>query len=874
MKMIFCCLLFVLFSGVPSLWACSLPAYPIGAALPRANQPGVILVEGVAEYFYLVPEGTPIEILMVWDPAEHNTNNFPRDGNYEWVTDKAGLPPTDTVETGESRLINGYGFFPIEAMSQFFTVMGNRGDINEAFRREIGVDLGQGFFPSLGMNPSVILGEFAKSEHDGAFQTLNGRAPGWEGQSILDLPGAIPNTPVDESDNLLPGPAMASGWPVETLARTPSENWPDANRMAISNGRFLELSGGVFDSGLHTANARIELINIEPENFRGFVENSTFAAGIHMEGIDIQPSDRARGPSFTVNFTTPTISGSFGGETGADSLVKIKVDAPRAGFEVRNLYWCWTEIIYSPTQVAQDPDDPDSEMVTVYQRSSVTKASIELELIVFKETNPRAYTGYKVYSTRGPLASEFELTGSDEYSETGPTTLDFRMHVVDSNPFFAATFVEQTEHINVSQTPQNMALEIFYAYPTYEYEIEEDLTIAQLKSKGLANLNSDNTKGLDQSFDSYTHTNNWHWKKATVDATSLQVQRSGNYIRNGAGKIIGSENVITGQFTINNPRPWHVYCNPRNDSELRLGVFAIMKDTAGNSHLVYDDIVNIATDEPDVSADLLASDGPEERAVFTDGDGNVIDIPFGESVNDSLIIAGSSLNDSDSWQNMTYLKNEDDIAPEIQLIVFDTRTNKHHVFGTTEHTASGFHEFENKWQKDHESIVNSAPYHGNNAVIEGNHTFDNLSDKQGLFTEYLQGDDAVSTVSDGRNVGFVCSVNTRLVFYVRAFDNMAMKSGAGMPIGYMDSAGGIESLEVTMTDHNGDPVNDLPGNVNNLDAAPFNYVFRNETVNNPYILTVTAQDYSENQRTLNFHVEVFGRSLEIRTLEERRQRVQ
>jgi hypothetical protein len=57
-----------------------------------------------------------------------------------------------------------------------------------------------------------------------------------------------------------------------------------------------------------------------------------------------------------------------------------------------------------------------------------------------------------------------------------------------------------------------------------------------------------------------------------------------------------------------------------------------------------------------------------------------------------------------------------------------------------------------------------------------------------------------------------------------------------------------------------------------MSAIEHVFRFENATSGPEYNLTVTAKDYSDNERTFKLEIVVMGRTLDIRTLEERRNR--
>ena len=156
------------------------------------------------------------------------------------------------------------------------------------------------------------------------------------------------------------------------------------------------------------------------------------------------------------------------------------------------------------------------------------------------------------------------------------------------------------------------------------------------------------------------------------------------------------------------------------------------------------------------------------------------------------------------------------------------------------------------------------------------YSYTGFVDVSKLYDTYLKGDasgNAVSTINDALNRnGFVCQKGSRLIFYAHAFDNVAYDS--------KDKFGGLQpsTFKYTFTDNNGKKVvEDESG------EKPFEYVFRQENFDkngalksgdSPYKLLIQADDISGNHREFELDIGVLGRTLDIRTLEEKRERVE
>lgn len=832
-------------------WACSLPAEPVAAIVPiNAAGNGMTLVTEGNSFFYLVPQDTSCSFKVVWDPAAHNTGNAPTKAKYDWVT-KAGIgfePGTDAP--------NGYGYFPAQAMADFFEVQGN-GNVKEAFSRATGMSTSDAFVPSL-FGPYATLSGFAKPGQQSEVSTVGGTADEWPDEGLCPVTG-ISNSPVTSAiDSAFPDTGlMTDEIPIDFAGNTiPVYRYSPTIAVVISG------------TGLVIEDMQIDLTDLEVTDYKAFIRTGNKAADIEVESSPSIPwlADGVTGcpgPDFSINFFIPTFNGNK-----EDSKVRFKVWAPGAGFEITNIFWAWKEKVYtkdSETIVTKaaviDPDTGDilepEETLTreVWKLTNSALCSEGLQLTVIKPAAEAGSTDFIVYDTVGPVSSQLTTTPTEkEFAPTGATSMNFTLDILDTNPYFKESFNTSIAGKSLIQNLENVSILAFYTYPCYEYTAAAGLDMNSLKNGyGLADLTGQPT------FKSYKHESQWVWKRAETSVTGIStVQKSGS-----SGKLAGSLNTVTGTITINQPRPWHE-CNTGPNSlgystpEPKFKIFAIAKDTAGIPCLLYDGIKDIDT----LVNDTAEPDGGSSVEAINPTDGNVI--PAGE-LGEKISSPGIG---TANWSNVCFMKAKDEAGPEIQVVVFDTRTNRYHLFGTKTGVDATFSNFGAGAMTYNYSNYANNPYLGKEAVISAAHEFNDLGDLNGLFNTYLQGPGAVSTVTDGTKKGFVCQKNNRLVFYMRAFDNINTYD-AGKKFG-------VSSFKYSIQDKDSSTGDIALDAANALEAKE--YVFRFENVVGgavspaPYELKVTAEDYSGNKRELKLSIAVMGRKLEIRTLEERRRR--
>jgi len=282
------------------------------------------------------------------------------------------------------------------------------------------------------------------------------------------------------------------------------------------------------------------------------------------------------------------------------------------------------------------------------------------------------------------------------------------------------------------------------------------------------------------------------------------------------------------------------------------------KDSRGNPCKLYDSVVNFV--ETNKNTPLAAAKLAEKPEWAFDPSSSNTLLPANDEPANAGVLADKCGFDADNWQKMQFISSSDDIGPEIEVIVCDTRTNRYHIFGTAKDVAGDLNKLTDQYLTDYATLA-SPPYLAREKEISDSYKFADFSGLSSLFDMYLQGPDAVSQIKTPGVKGFVCQKNSRLVFYARAFDNQ----------GYMDSDRGISTFNMELVDKHESKTEDTM-------LTPLEHVFRYENVDEsdnvaPYVLTVTATDKHNNSRQFNLNIAVLGRTLEIRTLEERRERM-
>lgn len=961
-KSILACMMFLLTGNY--LNACELPAHPSAAAMPVKNQ-GLKLIEDGASFYYLIPEGKEIKMKIVWDPYCHNAKSVKKE-EYDGVI-KENIDIDSDVDK-----INGYGFFPLKSMSQFFTLRGNRKDLTEAFSRETGISKTDKILSDNGLGPELAFTGMFSSAPDLKFSIVGEKTNGYGDDTIVKATQVNEASSISGINSCLPSAFMHSKIFMDNaekgsndvfvieegkakLINKKGDSKEDLfNCYDVSDSDYSKLV--VFsNSGIYLGDMKIDLTEPEPEDYKAYLVDDGKANKVEIKGIkwhEIEydtknqryslknesemDSEDAKGPSFDVVFTTPSLVGKYNENKyeldTVKSTIKMMVNSPAAGYELSNLYWVWEETLYerktsgkyelavgsnpsNDTEIEEVTEndsvvkkiDASQEGVYVYEKKQTSKSSASLVIIYSKPQDGTGFSAYRIYDNKGPICSELTVTPVDDtqsevvYFEEDnnkvkiESTFKFELKVVDTNPYFDSEFDYSTH----SQNKENMGLTFFYNYPVYSYYVSDkgNIKINDLNGVGLVDFPESNQSGEKDEFVGYTHKVNWYWK--AVSGNNVKIEKiEANKISSDDGSYIGCNAKIMGTFTIKNPKPWH----EMGDAESKkFAIFALFKDTAGKTHIteisekgfeVKDEVNSLA--DPSLPSSFPAyAINPNNNSVVK---ANV----FSENASDIVKQRMDWTPSSEYFQSLKYIGVEDKTAPEIQVIVFDTRTNRYHIFGTSENTAAAFIGSTDKNVYKEKRIydidytvpdkidsINKIPYINKDSDISKSYkynvfnckVYNNESDFEKLFDYYLKGykdkdkTKAISTIFDIKNKnGFVCQKGTRLIFYAHAFDN----------IGYQEKGtpgGGLNSFKIQLVDEiNGKTEERLNGD-------PLEYVFRQENYdkngnkkqdNKSYKLIVTAEDKANpvNKREFELEIAVLGRTLDIRTLEEKRERIE
>ncbi len=885
-------------------------------------------------FYYLIPEGSKVKMKIVWDPMCHNSGATGKDWDYkkeqyDYLNDghiEGVKPDTEVQDAG------GYNFFPLSAMSEFFKVSGNRNDIEEAFGREMKVSTGDQKVPDeYGMGPgSLYTNTFAKASSELVIKLTGKKSDNYKDdicdkavkakdntyavRPVLDeyekteslnaaLPGIHMNETIKDKIYILDNDKLKlQKFKSGTIGM-------DAVR--IENSEDLIVYS---DSGLEVRNISINLKNPKYEDYKAYIAKNKNNQEIHVEGIDYNSEKPiATGENngyFNVTFTTPSIDGN--GEED-DAILKIRVNSPAAGYEMNNVFWVWSEQYYErikeDKKYTVEGDDDVSELnpstdtsALVYKKKGgLKKCSCETMVTFNKAQDAFGYSGYKIYDDCGPVSTTLDIKSVNENlsfaeseGKSEKTTFKYKISLIDSNPFLDKEIVatpaeydksDEKFKKDISQNKDRMEVTFYYNYPVYKYKQKTINSIDDLKGCGLVDFPTDKKSGATADFRTYDYDIQWYWKKA-VDVKIDSLKNDEVYEDIATSRVIGSKSTIEGTFTIDNPKPWHVTENyPQIDSGIKgftnFAVFAVLKDTAGNTHLT--EVYNANKTDTELPSANPENLSDKEYAVFpNESTSKVITANLDEKTAPALV---NDLKDNESWassnwQNIEHLNSDDKTAPEIQIIVYDTRTNHYHIFGTKDNVAAGFNNFAETLHTNYASIIDTVPYIGKNTAISNSYAYTVFEDMNTLYTKYLQvktSGEAVTTIGDSLNKnGFVCQKGTRLIFYVHAFDNIGFKNAANQ---------GVAKLEVKLVDC---VANDA-GEVKTLtDGTFFENVFRQENYDKegnlksgmqPYKLIVTAKDDKQpeseaNERVFELDIAVLGRTLDIRTLEEKRERIE
>jgi hypothetical protein len=901
--------------------ACSLPAEPMGALIPmhggpnatNANQLKIIEYNdsnGKPSFYYIIPQGTTFSFQVVWDPYDHNGGRLK--DKYDW------LPKNNYPMAPNTPVINDYGYFRLTDMKKFFQVTGN-GNLMEAFQRETGNNVAaNSFVPAelLGVQISLkkaLQEAWIKSGQEGAVTFDNSeKAPGYGFNSTLCTPAG---TDLDLDAANAEVPHIANQMIEPPGATDPPPPLTTAQKQATARPtyeitRWVDRSCGIF-----VGNMSVDLTDIRETDFKAYIENDPNGPGV-WQNDDLPIGLENAVPGTLMNgeyiirasFDTPTIGAGGASVNGhfPKEMIKVRVISPRAGFEVKNIWWCWKE--ETTTWVASGTAGDWVEWINPPTKSGPRPCSVKMVVKAYKPGGGVGHTAIVVYDSKPPIASKLTFNDPPTYRTGQPMSdpTDFTLEFIDSSPFANVHRVYKTYQTTGTQWAEQKkefitepgSLKLFYAYPVYTFTPESPLTLDDFKNpqaKPVGTVDLVNSAPDNPTWKGNFYKVDWVWKEASVsnvDAT-FAPQPADNGLRGGGVWT------VTGKATFSQPAPWHFanegstpgsiyesrstkYPSQKTVTDLTkmMKVFAIIKDSVGLPSVAYDGIASMSQTAPN---DTAAS---QHGSVVHPITGGALTSsynqkpPLTQAISNLLSYTASPY----PWQKeYAYMKVEDASKPEIQVIVFDTRNNCYHTFGTK---AGGNAKLTNLGTHAQTSYVNlnPVPYSDADATnIKTGLTFDAIDFN--MFDKFFNknGDGAVSTLVTGNErKAFVCKKNTRLFFYIRAWDNIdTFKID---PLNPAAPNQGIKNLTYSVTD-NASPINDArPSydgayNPNLLFTSPPEWQFRAANWDGAANLTtaecsftVTASDLAGNTQTLKLTIAVADSGVEIRSLEERRNR--
>lgn len=886
--------------------ACELPAEPVAAIVPLASElddgsgDGKVRIvnnpDGTFEF--LVPDNTQINMRIAWDPYDHNGGRL--QGKYDWVArpDKGNIP-VDTSLPVITDSNGPHGYFPLEKMAQFFTVTGNRGSIMEAFNRSVGNTPSNQFMAASGMTPKMMLANaFVKPGQQGKISILDGQqTTEYPAVSTFCSPSGA-DLEMDQINPVLPNDGSEF---------SPKSDSRDYDKDSKKYRKLCQYLYGT--SGMYMGELNIGLTTLKNEDYKAYIvagEPNVWMGST----LPILPEGSNGGVGNTtgeisIKFPTPTL--------GATEPIKLKVNAPSAGFEITNLFWCWEEQV--ETKVASDTDD-DGVLDTYIHDSADPecgirrlKCSVGLKVTVVKPASGSGFSAFRVYNTRQPIASRLEVGTPPDYTATPTFTcgesgisVPFRMTVYGSDPFANISLLPRVDSfgntIDLKHDVPGMlnSVKLFISYPVYTFKPASGIEVNDfynLQKVNLGLMDFEDPKAPRWKGTYYEQ--KWVWMPAnsvTITAANMATLEA-----DGSTALGGAAWTIEGTAVFNVPVPQHFsndgsgkslyykahtpeaeYPAPGNPAVEKLWkIFAITQDTSGFKSESYDAVV-AAIDPATVreSAGQVLDSG----VVLPDVPATVLKKAYNQSppletrIPSDIPMAGGEY----AWQKYAYLAcTDDNTPPEIELILFDTRNNRYHIFGTKAGGDGKIADSSPSFSAYQQS--SPAPYSSaDNTLIDNALKFEAYEEAlYARFIDTLQagGASAITETALAGN-GFVCQANTRLIFYIRAWDNMNTFSDT--------KHFGVEKISYEVKDENKASA-DTPPSV--ADAAydpqdlmqnPPVWQFRAPNVSGgapdgkECSITVKAKDYSGAERTLVLKVFVVGNDLTIRSLEEKRNR--
>ncbi|HOT27518.1 MAG TPA: hypothetical protein PLU72_04970 [Candidatus Ozemobacteraceae bacterium] len=889
------CLLLMLAGG--SVVACELPAEPTAAVIPAKDDMGElgisIVNKGDGTNYFLVPANQEIKMYIVWDPYDHNGSKAQKKYDYVWKPDYGNIGFENRVPATD-----GHGFFPLSAMAKFFTVQGNRKDVSEAFGRATGETAPENtFLPDNGLKPSELLIQgFVKGDNDATVSIEGHQASAYPHVSNLcDPTGNDLNVSEGETDSVLP-----NNWDIFSPKTFTPPIYSKNGKNYRKTATFKQGSSGLFIGDLN-----IGMTTLKNEDYKAYIVEGGPNVWLGDEALPVLPDGAKEGGvgnstgEITVKFPTPTL--------GSSGPIKVKVICPPAGFEITNLFWAWEEDLW--VEVASDTngddvfdsfyidsDDPESGVRTL-------KCSVGLKLVVNKVSNAAGYSAFHVYNTQPPITSKLAVTANTPYN-TGDSSVSvpFSLSVYGSDPF-ANLPVPDGLHgkrgdsgITIKHDSVGMknSIKLFMSYPVYSFKPSgilgvNDLDQPSKMNLGLIGFDSSSTP-TDPKWKGMYYEQKWVWLPGTVsaDAPTFVTLNA-----DGQSTLGGGVWTITGSAQFNVPVPQHFandgsgkssaysahewdYPAPDSPDVTKLWkVFAVAEDASGFKSVSYDDVVG-AIDPATVKAS--AGKVWDNGVVLPDEPSTVLKTEYDNSPPLENSIPSDIAVDSEgyTWQSYAYLKCADNTPPEIQLIVFDTRNNLYHIFGTN---AGGDGKIADS-NPSFSAYQTANPYGtADNTEITNGLKFEAFDSS--LYNRFIDKEKkgGASALNPGDGIagkGFVCQANTRLVFYIRAWDNINTFSEA--------DRFGVDKISYTVRDDNKASA-DTPPNESNVTYDPQGLMqnppfwqFRAPNVSGgtpdgkEYSITVKAKDFAGKERELVLKIYAVGSDLNIRSLEEKRQR--
>ncbi|HNV70605.1 MAG TPA: hypothetical protein PKO06_12965 [Candidatus Ozemobacteraceae bacterium] len=468
--------------------------------------------------------------------------------------------------------------------------------------------------------------------------------------------------------------------------------------------------------------------------------------------------------------------------------------------------------------------------------------------------------------------------------------MNFKLTMVDTHPYGKNDFGPKTvDGVTIEQKLAKINPEFYYAYPVYNYSTKDGIKVTDFSSAnndimkvGMLDFhNSPSGHGTPIEFKGTKYDVQWVWKKATtVNATTKnQVTEQKN------GLDVGGTWTVEGTVNLGVPTPWHVVsdsteytAHSKTYPKPVFKVFCLCEDSAGHKWPVFGNFID------DTSKTTAAEEWTEMKNPETGGDYKQSILAADKQLAGSPDIAdivqaktGNAGTDF-SWQQVASYTAEDKSKPEIQVIVFDTRNNSYHIFGSR-NGGDALAATKPNAPVNYTGMT-PAPFSTTDLdTLTGEYKFETMD--VGLFETFFKttSQKGVNLLDDHKGHGIVCQKNTRLIFYIRAWDNVNTFNDA--------EKFGINTLEFKVVDAtwNGGADEQPPASdrtpystsydLANLTTNPPMWQFRADNVDSgaDCHLEVKATDKAGNATDFMLKVFVTGKEIEIRSLEEKRNRL-